>query len=274
MNQVRVFSYGGGVQSNAVLALQALGKLTVPYDVFVFANVGADSENPDTLEYVESVAKPFAERHGIKFLEIHKTRRDGTQETLADRIFADNRTVPIPAYMSGGAPGNRSCTTDFKIRVIDRWIKQSKFTHAVIGLGISIDEFQRMRGEEWHDMNGKKKLGFMKRREHPLIDLRMNRKDCKALILDAGLPVPPKSSCFFCPFRKRSEWVELKRDQPELFEKAVAIEQAINDKRNSMGKDRLYLHPSLRPLAETVADQPLLFSADEMDMCESGYCMV
>lgn len=273
MTETRVFSYGGGVQSNAVLALQALGRLPQPYDLFLFANVGADSENPATLEYVENVAKPFAARHGIQFLELQRVKRDGTVETLSDRIFADNRTVPIPAYMSGGAPGNRTCTTDFKIRVIDRWIKQSGFTHAVVGLGISIDEYQRMRGEEWHDMNGSKPLGFMKRREHPLIDMRLTRKDCKAVVSEAGLPVPPKSACFFCPFQKRSEWVELKREQPELFAKAVEIERVINEKRGAIGKDYVYLHSSLRPLAETVADQPLLFSTEEMDACESGYCM-
>ena len=43
---MRTFSFGAGVQSTAVLALQALGRLPDPYDVFLFANVGDDSEDP------------------------------------------------------------------------------------------------------------------------------------------------------------------------------------------------------------------------------------
>ena len=42
---MRTFSFGGGVQSTAVLVLQAQNKLPEPYDVFLFANVGDDSEH-------------------------------------------------------------------------------------------------------------------------------------------------------------------------------------------------------------------------------------
>jgi hypothetical protein len=63
--EIRVFSFGGGVQSTAVLVMQAFNMLPQPYDAFVFANVGADSENPATIQYVEEYAKPFAEEFGI-----------------------------------------------------------------------------------------------------------------------------------------------------------------------------------------------------------------
>lgn len=41
---MRVFSFGGGVQSTAVLVLSAHGVL--PYKQFIFSNVGDDSEHP------------------------------------------------------------------------------------------------------------------------------------------------------------------------------------------------------------------------------------
>jgi hypothetical protein len=69
-NQVRTFSFGGGVQSTAVLVLQAQNKLPEPYDVFLFANVGDDSEHPDTIEYFHNVHKPFAEKNGIHLEEM------------------------------------------------------------------------------------------------------------------------------------------------------------------------------------------------------------
>jgi hypothetical protein len=54
----RVVSYGGGVQSNALLVLAAQGR--IDYRRFLFANVGDDSEHPATLRYVRDVALPSA----------------------------------------------------------------------------------------------------------------------------------------------------------------------------------------------------------------------
>lgn len=117
----RYFSFGGGVQSMAVMVLAAQGK--VRYDQFLFANVGEDSENPATLVYLENYAKPFAEDYDIDLVELHHLRK-GTPETLLGRIQRSERSLPLPVRMSNGAPGRRSCTTDFKIRVIARYQKQ------------------------------------------------------------------------------------------------------------------------------------------------------
>lgn len=297
-NQVRLFSFGGGVQSTAVMVLQAQRKI-VPYDCFVFANVGDDSENPATLDYVETHAKPFAAAHGIPFVEVQKVRRGGEQDTLVQFIERTERS--IPARMSNGAPGNRTCTSEFKIKVVDKWVKDAGYSHAVIGLGISIDEFSRVRGENWEAVYRKPKdkelrelwintlrrwtglpvdllplnikIDFWKRREHPLIDLRISRHKCVDIIQHSGLPVPPKSSCFFCPFTRRAEWIEMKRETPELFEEAVRIEHIINAKRGLLEKDRVYLHADVVPLENAVGNQMRLFTDEEMDVCESGYCL-
>jgi len=65
---MRIFSFGGGRQSMAVLVLAAQGK--VQYDAFLFANVGDDAENPDTLIYLRDYAYPFAEKHGLHLEEV------------------------------------------------------------------------------------------------------------------------------------------------------------------------------------------------------------
>ena len=271
---MRIFSYGGGVQSNAVLALQAAGKLRNPYDVFVFSNVGKDSENPATVEYVEHIAKPFAEQHGIAFVEVQKTYF-GDPDTLLANIMRSKRAVPIPMYMGGnGAPGNRNCTQDFKIRVVDKWIKSQGVERITVGLGISMDEATRMRDSQWHDAYGKKKYGFWKRRDYPLIDLRMRRQDCRTVTHAAGLPDAPKSSCWFCPFKRRSEWIEMKRGQPELFQRAIDLEKHVHNVRGHIGRDAIYFHKALVPLAQAVGNQLPLFPEWDMDNCESGYCFV
>lgn len=270
---IRLFSFGGGVQSHAVLALQAQNRLDVPYDVFVFSNVGHDSENPDTLNYLNKVTIPFCEEFGIELVEVRKTTR-GKPETLYEYIHRVKKSVPIPAYMSNGAPGNRSCTIDFKIRVVNKWVRDQGYTHAIMGLGLSIDEYQRVRDEKWHEEDG-----IQKQRHHPLIELGLSRTDCHKIIADMSLPQPPKSSCWFCPFTQRNEWIELKSKRPDLFEKAVALEKHINEKRDAMGRDYIYLYRQTRgemvKLEDAVGDQLSLFDLmDEDDTCESGYCFI
>jgi len=111
----------------AVLVMAAQGRFQ--YDAFLFANVGDDSENPDTLAYFDKVAVPFAARAGQTLIELKKMRRDGSVDTLYQNIMGDNKSIPIPARMNGsGAPGNRTCTVDYKIRVIAKWQKMNGAT--------------------------------------------------------------------------------------------------------------------------------------------------
>lgn len=110
---VKAFSFGGGVQSVAALVLAAQGR--IDYRDFIFANVGDDTEYPATMRYLREIAIPFAEAHGITLREVMKVRRDGSTETLWQKLHRTERSVDIPVRMSNGAPGNRSCTADFKI---------------------------------------------------------------------------------------------------------------------------------------------------------------
>lgn len=262
---MKTFSFGGGVQSMGAMVLQSQGVLN--YDYFLFSNVGEDSENPDTLTYLEQIAKPFAAKHSIELIELHKTFvrgiRKGQRETVYGRAMGENRSQVIPVYLSSGAPGNRSCTKDFKILVIAKWLKAHGATAenpAITGLGISMDEYQRMRTDS----------GIPHQHlEYPLIDLGLSRRDCVKIIENAGLPVPPKSSCWFCPFKRHAEWVEMRRLHPELFDKAVELEKRINDK--ALDRDPVRLHPSLNPLENAVGLQYSLFQDEP---CDSGYCMV
>ena len=254
---IRTFSYGGGVQSTAALVLAAQGK--IDYKIFLFANVGADSENPDTLRYIEEIAKPYAVEQGIELVEL------SLDISIHEHVVSDRRSIVIPVRMSNGAPGNRQCTDRWKRKQIARWQRQhgaTKDDPSVCGLGISMDEIQRMRT----DSNIPTQT-----LEYPLIDLRLTRQDCRNIIADAGLLVPPKSACWFCPFQKHSQWLEMRRNKPELFERAVALEKRINEKRDVLGKDVVYLHPSLFPLDEAVGLQHSLF---EDDPCDSGFCFV
>jgi hypothetical protein len=259
---LRVFSFGGGVQSTAALVLAAQGR--IDYKVFLFANVGEDSENPDTLEYIAQHSRPFAERHGLSLIELRRETRDG--ETLYQRTLRDERTIGIPTRDASGRPGRRSCTQGFKREVLQRWMKRNGATAespATVGIGISVDEFQRVHPQSdcaWE------------RIEYPLIRLRLDRIACRQIIDAVGLPQPPKSSCWFCPFKRVREWQNLRTRHPDLFAKAADLEQTLHDRSVAIGRMPVYLTRFGTPLAQAVDDGGQLPLFDEDAACDSGYC--
>lgn len=268
--------------------LAATGRIDFP--LFVFANVGKDSERSATLRYVEEYAKPYAADHGIELAEVQRVKRDGTPETLHGRLVKPgSRSLPIPVRMSNGAPGTRSCTADFKIKVVGKEMKRRGATAgracrahrpelsldcskcvqprvATIGIGISVDEIHRANNRitEPHE-----------RIVYPLLDLGLRRIDCQRIIREAGLPVPPKSSCYFCPFHRPETWHDMRREEPEEFEKACQLEDLLNQRRDELGKDHVYLTRFNKPLREAIPDGvDLLPMFDEADgLCDSGWCM-
>src|SRR5690606_16866009 len=101
---MKVISYGGGVQSTALLVLAA--RREIDFRTFLFANVGDDSEHPATLAYVREIAIPYAMRAGLDIHQPNRRRRDGASETpIHPRDRADTRPTPNPVRMANRAPG-------------------------------------------------------------------------------------------------------------------------------------------------------------------------
>jgi hypothetical protein len=263
----RVFSCGGGVQSTACLVLAAQGK--IPYRTFVFANVGDKAESPDTIKYIAQVLKPYATLHGIEWVDLQRCRRDGTPVDLFDDLLRPTRSINIPVRMSNGAPGNRNCTVEFKIKPIAKWIKRNA-PGCILGKGISTDEPHRATPSRESD-------GYTS--AYPLIELGISRSDCLRIVCEAGLPQPPKSSCWFCPYKTTDQWITMRREKPELFLAVTLMERHLNQKRTVIGKDAVYISGvgarKGLPIDEAIPDQLGLFPEwiDEQDGCESGYCM-
>lgn len=260
---LRVFSHGGGAQSIAVLVLAAQGR--VQYDAFLFANVGEDSEDPKTLAYHREIAMPFAAEHGLNLVELHRVMRTGETRTLKQQIIDQPKSVPFPVRMQGGGFGNRQCTVRFKVKVISRWTREhgaTKANPAVCGIGISMDELDRATTLERIDHH---------RTEYPLLDMRLSRADCRRIIGDAGLPQPPKSSCYFCPFKSLEDWRRQRATEPDLFAESVALERLVNDHREEMGRDKVWLSSTMRPLDE-LPDQLGMFDESEAT-CDTFSCM-
>jgi hypothetical protein len=269
----RVVSFGGGVQSHTIMALDVLEGRPSPYAAYVMADVGHDSEHPDTVEYIERYTKPFAAKHGINLVFAQKTTRGIGPETLLSFAYRTERSIPLPMYlMPNGAPGNRTCTTDFKVKVVDKWIKTTLGNvQAIVALGFTVDELRRARVIRWDNKYGKRNLGFWKRFEYPLIDRRLSRSHCATVLAKVGLPLPPRSACWFCPFQKREQWQALRDTHPDLWQAAIKLERAMNDKRRMLGRDDMYLHRDLKPLDAIPPLQATLFDDEDIG-CNDSSC--
>jgi len=265
---MRVFSFGGGVQSMSALVLSAQQKL--PYTHFIFSNVGDDSENPDTIAYIHDVAMPYASQHGLHIVEVKRDVKEGKPTTLLQETLQNPNNIPIPMYING-QPAKRICTSDWKINVVNKWMRDhagaTKTNRLTIGVGISIDESHRMRSDD------PKRYPYTMI-EYPLVDLRMTRTDCRDVIAKAGLAMAPKSSCWFCPFKKKHEWIEMRSTHPHLFAQAIYLEDVTRAKHTKYR--HVTLTSSMIPLDQAIPfETKNMFEGEDTnwDFCESGYCM-
>jgi hypothetical protein len=76
---------------------------------------------------------------------------------------------------------------------------------------------------------------------YPLRDWNWDRERCAAEIAAAGLPVPMKSACFFCPASKPAEIAWLAREHPELAARILEMERVA--KPNLTKIDGLWRRP-------------------------------
>lgn len=246
----QLWSSGGGVQSSAIAALICQGKLPKP-DLAVIADTGR--EYSPVWDYMSNVVQPELRKVGV---ELHVAGHDLATVDLWSG--ADGNALLIPAFTDKA--GRRSklpkyCSQEWKARVVQRFARKHGINDADQWIGFTIDEMERMRvyrhGQKWQHV-------------YPLIDLRMSRGDCMSEIERLGWPPPPRSACWMCPYRSDQEWMLMKQEAPQDFERAKRLEQEIRER-----DPNAYLHRSCKPLGEVeFDDQPDLFSKP----CNSGGC--
>jgi len=191
-----ILSYGGGVDSTALIIFLVKNKF--PLDYVVFSDTG--DEMPETYEYLEVMEK-YLKRKKIPF-KIVKVR---SKESLSDRCLK-RRVVPSQIW--------RWCTRDMKVTPIHAFYRTFK-CHIYQYMGIDYDEFHRMKPAKPDYVSNL----------YPLVDHKIGREECVKIIKKAHLPIPVKSGCFFCPFNNMQRWKEVYDKHPDLFKYAMKIEE-------------------------------------------------
>lgn len=280
---LRVLSLGAGVQSSTLLYLAAEG--VIEADAAIFADTQWEPKR--VYEHLDKL-RPIADRAGI---DLRVVTAGSLPERVKDQASAKNPdgsqskhyvTIPLHTVDTKGRAGmvRRVCTNDYKIRPIRREVRKLMKQHGATTvdqvIGISLDEFQRMRDSD---------VGFI-RNVYPLVDLRMTRQHCLDWIRERSdvYPMPAKSACIACPFHDDNFWRYLKNESPDEFAEAVEFDHAIRDGGN-VGRaldGQAFVHRSRQPLdlvdlrTPEERGQTSLFGDDEGfgEACDGGVCGV
>lgn len=206
-----VANYGGGVNSTALLI--GLHNMGVRPDLVIFADTGG--EMPETYGFL-GVFDEWLQSVGFPRLTIVK--RNTQLHTSLEEECHNNQTLPGLAF------GFRGCSDKWKRRPVDQFVRRWDSALAAWADGKRV---VRLLGIDAGETHRGKNLPSETRFEwrFPLIEWDWARQECIEAIENAGLPVPGKSACFFCPAMKKHEVLELSKSHPDLFARCVAMER-------------------------------------------------
>lgn len=190
-----ILSYGGGINSTALLFHIVKNKM--PLDYVVFADTG--NEIPETYETVRLI-KDWCQQRNIKFKTVYPAK----MRSLWTRCFK-RKVIPSQLW--------RWCTRDVKVKPIHKFYKK---------LGDNISQYMGIHFGEVHRM--KPSMQDSIENLYPLIDSKINQDQCIQIIQNEGFPLPVKSGCFFCPFNNKERWDWIKTNHPELFKLSQELE--------------------------------------------------
>ncbi|MCJ2180171.1 hypothetical protein [Novosphingobium album (ex Hu et al. 2023)] len=188
-----VLAYGIGVDSTALLVeLEARGEAP---DLVLAADTGV--ENPLTYEYLD-IIRPWMAARGIPFEIVrYQPRRFKHWPPYYSLLEMCLTNATLPSKSLGGS----SCSLKYKKApqdaflktwqpAIDAWARGQKVTR-LIG-------FDAGKRDTIRYTHAAKIVDPLYEYRYPLREWGMDREACEKRIAAAGLPVPPKSSCWFC----------------------------------------------------------------------------
>jgi hypothetical protein len=227
MKSPLIVSYGMGVDSTAMLVgLHQRGERP---DLVLFADTG--SEKPETYAYLE-IINAWLERVGFPTVTVVKNARPKSGDKSLGEACMRLSVLPALAY------GQHQCSLVWKRDPQMAYVKRWPLAQVAWAVGqtvtmcIGYDAGPRDSCRSYK-AEGKALPGYTNR--FPLIEWQWDRERCIAEIEAAGLPVPVKSACFFCPASKKTEIDWLAKFHPELAAQAIEME----DRARARGLKRI-----------------------------------
>lgn len=223
MNQLPlVVSWGGGVNSTAMLI--GMRERSIKPDLILFADTGG--EKPETYNYLERFKLDWPDLVIVRRKPTaFRGPRDPNRKTApAGTIYATlEEDCLVKSMLPSLAYGHRGCSQKWKIEPQDRYVAawvpavEAWYSGQRVTKAIGFDAGELRRATIGDDT----KYHYW----YPLIEWGWGRAECVSAIERYGLPVPPKSACFFCPASKKAEVLVLKEEHPDLYARAIQMER-------------------------------------------------
>lgn len=217
---------GMGVDSTAMLI--HLHRIGLRPDAILHADTG--DEHPETIAYREE-RRAWLRTVGFPNLVVVKRapakqgrrkRRDGgtgeAYTTLGENCLA-NKTLPSLAF------GYKACSIKWKVDPQNAWTRgwmvarnawaRGQRVVKLIGYDAGPKDSRRA-----HELGNDRWYTYL----YPLRELGWDRERCVSEIQRAGVRVPRKSACVYCPASKPHEIAEIVRDHPDLADYICRIE--------------------------------------------------
>lgn len=269
--QPLIVCYGAGVDSTAMLI--SLKNEGVRPDLIIFSDTGG--EKPETYAYLDIMDEWLAK---VGFPVITRVKYKTTKAPYSDLEgnCTVNETLPSLAY------GRHSCSLKWKVTAIDYFIKGcsrgvNKCEPWAPALAAKIRGVKPIKLLGYDDGPADcRRSGRAKTEDDdffysfPLQKLGWQRKDCIREIIKEGLPVPIKSACFFCPASKKWEIYWLAAAHPELFIRAVKMEEGflsgshITDKTTTLGLGRRFSWKSIAEDAGIYSEGKIIMNPSDI----------
>lgn len=207
-----IIAYGLGVDSTAMLVELVRLSRTDEYwkpKLILFADTG--NEKTETYAYLP-VMQAYLKANGFPPVVVVKNvvkdfKNWPPYHSLGENCLT-NGTLPSEAFGFG------SCSLKWKGAPQERYTKtwapalacwaSGQPVRKMIGYDATPKDHKRYRAAQAVQDD---KYAY----EYPLITWGWDRERCKAAITEAGLPVPPKSACYFCPNTRPDELLVMEK---------------------------------------------------------------
>jgi len=241
-NNISILSYGGGVNSSALLFY--IFEKNIHLDLVIFSDTGEELD--ETYKSVEDM-KIVCKNNNIPFVTVKSHFG-----SLYDYYF---KRKAVPEMM------RRGCTSKFKISPIRKYLRETfgKQVHFFMYIGIASDEAKRVT------VSDVKYMTYV----YPFVDDNISRKD-NINILKKNNFVASKSGCKGCPFLKKKEWINMFNNNPKEFDRWLKLEE--NNRR--FPEITLNGNFALRVIKENWKNQTTLDKFSDNELSCNGGCFL
>lgn len=208
-----------GLGTNSVAGIIHAVNNGIVFDEILFANTGRGrkfGERQATYDYLKIFNRWLA-KHGQKEIKIVFSKNaKGKSISLYEEMYKLNTLPPIVF-------GNKHCSQRFKKQPQEKYLNNNNKAKEVwaakdkVTKWIFYDAGEEHRAKDYED----EKYNV----RYYLIEQGIDRAQCEQIIIGAELPLPAKSSCFYCPSMQPHEIIDLYETNRSDFYKAVDMER-------------------------------------------------